>query len=113
MADSYEEEARRLAKLIGTVCTLTGRSLESLEEPTGLSAAGLRAIFDGTAKLEVADVLRLAKGLGVHPSDFFVLAYPRRPVPRVSSRELIRKAREALGQPPAEGEEDGWEDERD
>ena len=110
VAEAYEEEARRLAKIIGVVCRLTGRSLESLEEPTGLSAASLRALFDGIVKLEVTDIFRLAKALDIHPSDFFLLASPKRPVPRMSSRELIRKVQEALGLPLTEGKGDSRED---
>jgi hypothetical protein len=112
MANSYEEDVRRLAKVIRTAYRLLGTPMASLEEATGLSEAAIHAIFDGTAKLEIVDVLRLAHGINVHPADFFDLAFPRRPVPRYS-RVLLERGRAALGYPVAKAVEDELEGEGD
>jgi hypothetical protein len=97
VSDPYDEEVRRLAKVITTLAELADRSVAALAESSGLQAAEIQAIFDGTEKLEVAHVLRLAEALRVHPAELFLLAFPRRTPPRGHVRELLEKMREALG----------------
>jgi transcriptional regulator with XRE-family HTH domain len=94
--DPYEEETRRLAELIGSVVRLSGRPLDSVASAAGLSEETLAAIFGGTAKLEVAHILRLAEAFGVHPSEFFVLAFPRRVPSGDTTRKLLERARAAV-----------------
>jgi hypothetical protein len=96
VADPYEEETRRLAELIGSVVRLSGRPLDSVASAAGLCEETLAAIFGGTAKLEVAHILRLAEAFGVHPSEFFVLAFPRRVPSGDTTRKLLERARAAL-----------------
>jgi hypothetical protein len=99
VADLYEEEVRRLAKTIATVAELAGRSVEALAEASGLPAEEIRALFDGTRKLEIAHVLRLAGALNAHPAEIFLVAFPRRHQRPVDTRELIAKIRERHGLP--------------
>jgi hypothetical protein len=96
MSDIYEEQARQLPNTILTLLRLTGESVESLAEPTGLSAAGLRAIFDGTATLTVPDFLRIAAALRTHPTDLFRMAFRREPVSPDANRALMEKVKAAL-----------------
>jgi helix-turn-helix protein len=105
VADPYEEEVRRLAKTIATVAELAGRSVEALAEKSGLRAEEIRALFDGSQALEITHVLRLAKALGVHPAELFLVAFPRRSPGRLDVRELTAKMRENLGLPVPEPDE--------
>ena len=109
MADTYEEDVRRLAKVIRTAYRLLGKPMATLEEATGLSEAAIRAIFDGTAKLEIEDVFRFAKGLRIHPADFFDLAFSRRMPGGYASRILMRRGWSPLGFPTEEAQEDDSE----
>lgn len=88
MADPYEDDIRRLVNTIRQITRLLGESPESLAEAAGLSAAEIRAIFDGSLKLEVHHLYRLAKAIGAEPLDFFRLSSPRPKMRRVSFREL-------------------------
>ena len=95
VSDPYEQEVRRLAERIGSLVELSGRPLEDVALTVGLSPESLAAIFRGAERLEVSHLLRLAEALGVHPSEFFLLAFPRRSS-RGSTQTLLEKAREAL-----------------
>jgi transcriptional regulator with XRE-family HTH domain len=94
--DPYEEDARRMAKLIGSIVRLSGRPLESMATAAGLSEETLAAIFDGAVALEVAHILRLAEAFGVHPSELFVLAFPRRVPSGDTTRKLLERARAVI-----------------
>ena len=107
MPDIYEEQARELPKTILTLLRLTGETVESLAEPSGLSIAELRAIFEGTATLTVPDFLRIAAALKTHPADLFRMAFRREAVSRRASQELMEKMQAALGLHPEE-ENDAW-----
>jgi len=89
VADPYEEETRRLARLIGSLVELSGRSVEEVAEGAGLSPEELAGIFRGQARLEVAHLLRLGEALGMHPGEFLYLADPGRPPARGSTRDLL------------------------
>lgn len=95
VSDPYEWEVRRLAERIGALVELSGRPLEDVALTVGLSPERLAAIFRGAEKLEISHLLRLAEALGVHPSEFFLLTFPR-PSSRGSTQALLQKAREAL-----------------
>jgi hypothetical protein len=96
MADPYEKETRRLARLIGSLVELSGRPADEVAEGAGLSPEELAGIFRGEIRLEVAHLLRLGEALGMHPGEFFYLAYPGRMTARGSTRDLLEKARAAL-----------------
>jgi hypothetical protein len=106
VADPYEEEVRRLAKVIATVAELAGRSAESLAEKSGLRVEEIRGLFDGTEKLEIAHVLRLCEALPAHPAELFLVAFPRRSPGRLDVREVVAKMREELGLPVPDDEAD-------
>lgn len=95
VADTFENEARRLAGLIGSLVELSGRPVEAVAAAAGLSPEDLAGIFRGDARLEVAHILRLAEALGMHPAEFFYLSHPRVPA-RASTRELLERGRAAL-----------------
>jgi len=99
VADPYEEEIRRLAKTIATVAELAGRSVEALAASSGLPAEEIRALFDGSRKLEIVHVLALAEALHAHPAELFLVAFPRRHQRPIDARELIVKIREHHGLP--------------
>jgi len=88
MADPYEEDIRRLVNTMRQATRIIGESPESLAEGAGLSAAEIHAIFDGSLKLEVHHIYRLAKALGVEPLDFFRLSSPMRKQRRFTIQEM-------------------------
>jgi lambda repressor-like predicted transcriptional regulator len=94
--DPYEKEVRRMAELIGSVIRISGRPLDSVASSAGLSEETLAAVFGGAAKLEVAHILRLAQAFGIHPSEFFVLAFPRRVPSGDTTRKLLDRARAVI-----------------
>src|SRR5436305_4761574 len=95
MADPYDKEVSRLAGLIGSLVEMSGRPVEEVAERAGLSPEELAGIFRGAVRLEVVHLLRLGEALGMHPGEFFDLAYRRR-MARGSTRDLLAKARAAL-----------------
>lgn len=118
VADPYEKEVRRLAGLIGSLIELSGRPVEAVAAGAGLTPEELAGIFRGTVELELTHLLRLGESLGMHPGEFFYLAYPGMATARGSTRNLLEEARaalkarsEALDSTPDEPENDGSSEE--
>jgi transcriptional regulator with XRE-family HTH domain len=103
MSDRYDEEVRRLAEVLATVVRVAGRTRQSLEAQIGLSSGYLSKILSGTVDLRARHILAIVEAVGMDPSDFFLLAFPRRRHPNEagrSARRIIEDAQAALGQEP-------------
>ncbi len=96
-----EQESLRLARLLGTLLKLDGRSVRSVEQLLGLGSSGLGKVLNGNIRLQVGHILMVANVLKMSPAQFFHMAYPKKPVPHRLTKELRR----AQGLPEAdEGE---------
>lgn len=75
MAKSYEEEEKRLLRLLGRAISASGRTRSSIEAQLGVSSAYVSKILRGTVDLRVYHLLMLVDAVGLTPKQFFRLAY--------------------------------------
>ncbi|HEX3531829.1 MAG TPA: hypothetical protein VH988_32625 [Thermoanaerobaculia bacterium] len=85
-----EQESLRLARLLGTLLKLDGRSVRSVEQLLGLGSSGLGKVLNGNIRLQVGHILMVANVLGMSPAQFFHMAYPKKPAPHRLMKELRR-----------------------
>lgn len=100
MSEKEDQEIRWLLEVLSTVVRVAGRSRQSVEEQAGLSSGYLSKILGGTVELRARHILLILESVGMHPADFFRLAYPQPEPPGESddsARRLIENVRAALG----------------
>jgi transcriptional regulator with XRE-family HTH domain len=85
-----EQESLRLARLLGTLLKLDGRSVRSVEQLLGLGSSGLGKVLNGNIRLQVGHILMVTNVLGMSPAQFFHMAYPKKPAPHRMTKELRR-----------------------
>jgi len=106
-----DPETERLVNVLRTATRLLGITNREIEKKMGLSYGYLSRLFNGTIELRAEHIVQIAHAIGLHPAEFFQLAYPRAPQPAspAASRlqELLQAygdsgpARTVLPQPPA------------
>jgi transcriptional regulator with XRE-family HTH domain len=79
--DRFGAEVERLLKLTQTALRLLNLSNREVERRMGLSPSYLSRLFGGTIELKVQHVLAICDAAGLHPVEFFRLAYPEAPEP--------------------------------
>ncbi len=87
---SDEEEVERLMNVLRTAIRLLGLSNREIERRLGLTPSYLSRLFGGYIELKVEHVLAIVRAIGLQPSEFFELAYPRRAEPPSESFRTIR-----------------------
>jgi hypothetical protein len=85
-----ERESARLARLLGQLLKLDGRSVRSVEQLLGLGSSGLGKVLNGNIRLQVSHVLMVTNVLEMTPAQFFHMAYPTKPRPHRLMSELRR-----------------------
>lgn len=75
MAKSYEDEEKRLLRLLDRVIKASGRTRSSIEEQLEMSSAYVSKVLRGTVDLRVRHLLMLIDAVGLTPQLFFRLAY--------------------------------------
>ena len=72
-----DPETERLVNLLRTVTRLLGITNREIEKRMGLSFGYLSRLFNGTINLRAEHIVQIADAIGLHPAEFFQLAYPR------------------------------------
>ncbi len=98
--ERYDEEVRRLAKVLSTVVQVVGRTRQSVEQELSLSSGYLSKILGGTVDLRARHILAISEAVGMDPANFFALAYPRQELQDSETRRVIANVQAALGQQP-------------
>jgi len=98
--ERYDEEVRRLAKVLSTVVQVVRRTRQSVEQELGLSSGYLSKILGGTVDLRVRHVLAISEAVGMDPANFFALVYPPHESRDNETQRVIADVQAALGQHP-------------
>jgi transcriptional regulator with XRE-family HTH domain len=85
-----KEEVDRLMNVLRTAIRMLGLSNREVERRLGYTPSYLSRLFGGSIELKVEHVIAIARAMGLTPSEFFELAYPRRPAPPSESFRAIR-----------------------
>ena len=97
-----QEEIQRLLYVLRVAMRILDVSNREVEKSLGLSYGYLSRLFSGSIELKVEHILQILDVLGLTPSEFFQLAYPRRPSPPSESASRLRSILEGLGPLPPE-----------
>jgi transcriptional regulator with XRE-family HTH domain len=96
------EEVERLLSVLRVAMRMLDVSNREIEKRLGLSYGYLSRLFSGSIELRVEHILQILEVLGLTPSEFFQLAYPRRPAPPSESATRLRELIEGLVPAPPE-----------
>lgn len=96
MTNESRAEVTRILNLLRTAMRLLGLSNREVERRMGLSPSYLSRLFGGTIELKMEHVLAIAKAIGLHPAEFFHLAYPHRPEVPTEAAVALRSVLEEL-----------------
>ena len=97
-----QSEIQRLMHLLRVAMRMLDVSNRDIEKKLGLSYGYLSRLFAGNIELKVEHILQILEVLGLTPSEFFQLAYPRRNTPPSEAAERLHSILEGLGPPPPE-----------
>jgi len=85
----HEEETKRLVALLGRIVKLSGRSQRSIEAELGLGSSVLGKILNGVIAPKLVQVLMICDALGLHPLEFFQMAYPKQGIKSQLAQEVL------------------------
>ena len=97
-----QEEIQRLLYVLRVAMRMLDVSNREVEKKLGLSYGYLSRLFSGSIELKVEHILQILEVLGLTPTEFFQLAYPRRNAPASESASRLRSILEGLGPLPPE-----------
>lgn len=92
-----QEEIQRLLHMLRVAMRILDVSNRDVEKKLGLSYGYLSRLFSGSIELKVEHILEILQVLGLTPTEFFQLAYPRKTVPPSESATRIRAILEGFG----------------
>jgi transcriptional regulator with XRE-family HTH domain len=92
-----QEEIQRLIQMLRVAMRILDVSNRDVEKQLGLSYGYLSRLFAGAIELKVEHILQILEVLGLTPSEFFQLAYPRRTSPPSEAAQRMRTILDGFG----------------
>jgi transcriptional regulator with XRE-family HTH domain len=95
--EEIQAEIQRLLYVLRVAMRMLDVSNREVEKRLGLSYGYLSRLFSGSIELKVEHILLILDVLGLTPSEFFQLAYPRQNAPLSESAERLHSILRGLG----------------
>jgi transcriptional regulator with XRE-family HTH domain len=97
MADpEIDAEIQRLMTVLRTAMRILGVTNREVEKKLGVSIGYLSRLFHGSVELKMEHILLIAREIGLHPAEFFHLAYPQPPARPSEAADKLRAALEGF-----------------
>jgi transcriptional regulator with XRE-family HTH domain len=86
---SDQKEVERVLQLLKGVLRMLGITSREVERRLGVAPSYLSRVFTGAVELKLEHVIAVCRVIGLHPAEFFCLAYSELPEPPTdAAREL-------------------------
>jgi len=95
-----DAETQRLINLLKVSLKILGVTNREVARRMEMSPSYISKLFSGSSELRLDHVIRICRAAGLEPSEFFSLAYPRRPMGGTAAAAKLRELLQSMDPPP-------------